>query len=135
MSAPETDTPRPLSPHLSIYRFHSSMALSILHRIAGVAMTGALVLFIVWLAAAAYDADLFETFTALLKTPFGMVVLALASFVFYFKFAAGMRHLWWDTGRGFAITSIDKSSVLVILFTLIMTGLTWGFVYAQYCQE
>jgi succinate dehydrogenase / fumarate reductase, cytochrome b subunit len=135
MSEPESGVSRPLSPHLSVYRFHTSMALSILHRVAGVAMTGALVLFIIWLAAAAYNADMFESFSALLKTPVGMVILAAASFVFFFKCAAGIRHLWWDTGHGFAIKSVDRSGIIVILFTLIMTGLTWGFVYAQYCQE
>jgi len=45
---------RPLSPHLSIYRFHFSMALSILHRASGVALIGALMAFILWLWAAAY---------------------------------------------------------------------------------
>ena len=135
MSSPDPVASRPLSPHLSVYRFHFSMAMSILHRIAGVAMTGALVLFIAWLWAAAYDAELFDCFSALLRSTFGIIVLVAASFVFYFKFATGLRHLWWDTGRGFAIKQIDASAVLAVAFTIIMTAVTWGFVYTQYFQE
>ncbi|MBA4275039.1 MAG: succinate dehydrogenase, cytochrome b556 subunit [Alphaproteobacteria bacterium] len=135
MASNDTGASRPLSPHLSIYRFHFSMALSILHRASGVAMTGALVLFIVWLWAAAYDGSLFESISDILRSTLGMILLALTSFVFYFKFATGLRHLWWDTGRGFALKSIDTSGVLAIIFTVFMTGLTWGFVYMQYCQE
>lgn len=135
MASHDTGASRPLSPHISIYRFHFSMALSILHRAAGVAMTGALILFIGWLWSAAYDGEWFDCISDLLRSTLGMVVLGLASFVFYFKFATGLRHLWWDTGRGFALKSIDTSGILAIVFTVVMTGLTWGFVYIQYCQE
>ena len=45
---------RPLSPHLSIYRFAYTMALSILHRITGVALSAGLVLLVVWLGGAGW---------------------------------------------------------------------------------
>lgn len=135
MSSSDSGASRPLSPHLSIYRFHLSMALSILHRAAGMALFGALLLFILWLWSAAYDAELFDCLSGLLRTPVGIAVLVAASFVFYFKFATGMRHLWWDTGRGFALKSLDKSGYFTIAFTFIMTALTWGIVYCLYFQE
>lgn len=132
MDSHDPSASRPLSPHLSVYRFHFSMALSILHRAAGCAMTGALVLFILWLWAVAYDAELFDCLSRLLRSTPGMVVLVAATFVFYFKMGTGLRHLWWDTGRGFALKSIDTSGVLAILFTLVMTALTWGFVFMDF---
>ncbi len=135
MSTPEPSSSRPLSPHLSVYRFHFSMALSILHRASGVAMTGALIIFIAWLWTAAYDAESFDCITGLLRTPVGIALSVAASFVFFFKCATGLRHLWWDTGRGFAISSIDTSGRLAIFGAVLLTALTWGYAYLHYFQE
>lgn len=135
MSSSDPGASRPLSPHLSVYRFHLSMALSILHRAAGMALTGVLVLFIVWLWAAAYSGECFDAINGLLRTPVGLVLLIGVSLVFNFKFVTGLRHLWWDTGAGFAVPSIDKSGRLVLLLTVVLTLIVWAFVYCTYFQE
>jgi succinate dehydrogenase / fumarate reductase cytochrome b subunit len=41
-----TKSARPLSPHLGIYRWQYTMALSILHRVTGVALSVGLLLFV-----------------------------------------------------------------------------------------
>ena len=120
---------RPLSPHLSVYRFHLSMALSIFHRIAGVAVAGMLALFVCYIWAAAYSDACFTAMQSFLASLPGQVMLVAASAVFYFKFASGLRHLWWDTGRGFSIPSLDASARLIIAFTLVATALTWAIVW------
>lgn len=123
-----TPAPRPLSPHLSVYRFHLSMALSILHRIAGVVLVGALILIVLWLYGAAYDTLLFTDITSCLKSTLGKIVLAGFTIIFYLKFALGLRHLLWDTGHGFALSNVDKSAYGAIIFTIGMSVLTWYFI-------
>lgn len=135
MSQPDLGAGRPLSPHLSIYRFHFSMALSILHRIAGVALVAALIGVVIWVYAAAYAPDLFEYMARFMSSTLGMILISAGTFVFYFKMFTGLRHLWWDTGRGFEKSAIDTSGKLAILFTLIATGITWGYIFAHHCTE
>src|SRR5688572_13549987 len=107
-----TDTGnRPLSPHLSVYRFHLTMALSIIHRILGVALAGALVLVIVWLWAAAYSPECFAAMAECLKTPLAQGILLLATCGFYLKMALGIRHLVWDAGYGFEVATARKSGL------------------------
>lgn len=120
--------PRPLSPHLSIYRFHLSMALSILHRITGVALVGALCVLVLWMWAAAYDTLLFSQITACLHGVIGRIALAAFTVIFYLKFALGLRHLLWDTGRGFALVNVDRTAYAAIVFTIGMSALTWYFI-------
>lgn len=128
LAQPLSPAPRPLSPHLSVYRFHLSMALSILHRITGVALVGVLILIVLWLYAAAYDTLLFSDITSCLKSTLGKVALAGFTVIFYLKFALGLRHLLWDTGRGFALSNVDKTAYAAIVFTLLMSALTWYFI-------
>jgi succinate dehydrogenase / fumarate reductase cytochrome b subunit len=52
---------RPLSPHLQVYRFQWTMALSILHRITGVALAVGTLLLVWWLVAAASGPEAFAT--------------------------------------------------------------------------
>ena len=47
-------TSRPLSPHLSIYRWPITMTLSILHRTTGVALSLGLIALVVWLESIAF---------------------------------------------------------------------------------
>jgi succinate dehydrogenase / fumarate reductase cytochrome b subunit len=107
------------------------LALSILHRASGVALIGAVMAFILWLWAAAYNSVLFYSLNTFLQSKAGMALLTIATFVFYFKCATGLRHLWWNTGRGFQLKSIDASGIAAIVFTVIATALTWVFV----CRE
>lgn len=120
---------RPLSPHLDIYRFHFSMALSILHRVASMAVLGMVVILIAWLWAAAYSPECFEGLSTLIATPIGQVLLLLASFVFYFKLASGLRHLIWDAGYAFERRQIDRTGRLAIAFAVIATAFTWAIVW------
>jgi succinate dehydrogenase / fumarate reductase cytochrome b subunit len=116
---------RPLSPHLSIYKFHLTMVLSILHRILGVSLVGVLAFIVAWLWAAAYAPDCFAAMTDFLQTPIAGGMLLAAGFAFYLKMALGLRHLWWDAGYGFTPDNARNSGILAIAFALVATLVTW----------
>lgn len=119
---------RPLSPHLQVYRWQITNTLSILHRMTGVALSLGLIPLSLWLWGAAYDAELFNCMQGLFKSPIGMLALFGWTVAFFYHFANGLRHLWWDAGRGFELPTVIKTGWLVVFFTLVMAGFTWAIV-------
>ncbi len=101
------------------------MVLSILHRATGVAMTFGLVILTAWLAAAAAGSDVYDQFAGLLSTLVGQVLLIGWSFSFFFHLANGLRHLVWDTGRGFEKQQTNASAWLAIIGALLLTAAYW----------
>src|SRR5581483_9174692 len=93
---------RPLSPHLQVWRWHVTMAGSILHRATGVALYVGALIVAGWAAALASGPDAYASYLHLLGSPIGEVVLAGLTFAIFYHLANGLRHLVWDTGRGFA---------------------------------
>ncbi|HSN51424.1 MAG TPA: succinate dehydrogenase, cytochrome b556 subunit [Woeseiaceae bacterium] len=116
---------RPLSPHLSIYRWPITMVLSILHRVTGVAMSIGLIVLAAWLMQAAAGPEAYLKFTTLMGTMAGRLLLVGWSFAFFFHAANGIRHLAWDTGRGFDKQSADRSAWLVLAFAVAMNTIFW----------
>lgn len=116
---------RPLSPHLSIYRWHLSMVMSILHRMTGVALVfGALIP--AWLIiAAALGVDIYSATTHMINTPIGYVLLLGWTLAFYYHLFNGIRHIFWDFGLGFALKTAQRNGILVLIFTLLATAATW----------
>lgn len=119
---------RPLSPHLTIYRWPITMTLSILHRMTGVALSVGLIAFVVWLEAIAYDAVPYDTVMAALASLPGQVVLAGFAFSFFFHLCNGIRHLVWDTGRLFEKNQVDMSSWIVLITSIALTIGCWFIV-------
>jgi succinate dehydrogenase / fumarate reductase, cytochrome b subunit len=116
---------RPLSPHLSIYRWPVTMTLSILHRASGVALSVGFMLLAVWLVSAAEGREVHERLAALLQSAGGRIVLVILSFAFFFHLTNGVRHLIWDLGYGFEIRQANASSWVVLGATLVLTLLYW----------
>ena len=117
---------RPLSPHLQIYRPQITSVLSILHRISGVVMSLGLLLLAYWLAAAASGPESYETAIALLGSVAGRLLLFGWTLAFFYHFLNGIRHLEWDTGRGFELPQVVRSGWLVVVLSLVLTLLMWG---------
>ena len=92
---------RPLSPHLQVYRWPISMALSILHRVTGVGLGIGTLLLTWWLVAAAVSDEAFASVQWFLATPIGLLLLFGWTLALFFHFFAGIRHLVWDAGYGF----------------------------------
>ncbi len=124
-----TQHPRPLSPHLGIYRWQITNTLSILHRITGVGLVLGVVLLAVWLVAAAWCPNFFPAMQDGLGTIVGKLLLLGWTAAFYYHLANGLRHLNWDMGRGFALADVTASGWLVVAFTVSMTLFTWTYAY------
>ena len=116
---------RPLSPHLTIYRWPITMALSILHRMTGVALSVGLIIFVIWLEAIAYDATLYDSLRSAMTSLPGQALLLGWCFSFFFHLANGVRHLIWDTGRLFEKSQAEVSAWFVIAAAFVMTAGFW----------
>ena len=120
---------RPLSPHLQVYRPQITSVLSITHRMTGIALAGGALVLSYWLTAATYGPDAFATAQGVIGSWVGQVVLGGLLFSLYYHLANGVRHLIWDAGAGFDLTSVRRTGILVILFAIGMTAATLGCAY------
>ena len=116
--------PRPLSPHLQVYRPMYTMVTSITHRATGCALALGLALLAWWLLALAAGPVAYARACLVLGSPLGW--LALAGFVvaFWFHFCNGLRHLNWDLGRGLEKASARRSGTWVVIAALGLTAAT-----------
>lgn len=119
---------RPLSPHLTIYRPQITSVLSIMHRITGVALYAGSLLLMAWLWSAAYASEFYAQIQECLASTAGKVLLIGWTSAFYYHLSNGVRHLFWDMGKGLDIPCATKSGWLVLGLTLLMTVFTWSFV-------
>jgi succinate dehydrogenase / fumarate reductase cytochrome b subunit len=114
---------RPLSPFITVYRWSYTMTLSILHRITGVALALALLGLVAWLLSASRGADAYATFTPLLLSIPGKLLVVLAMAALIYHCCNGLRHLAWDMGWGFERVEARRSAALVVIVTLIAAAL------------
>jgi succinate dehydrogenase / fumarate reductase cytochrome b subunit len=119
---------RPLSPHLQVYRWPLSMALSILHRATGIALAVGLLLVVWLLLGLAHGPESYATARAFCASWLGMILLFGWSWALFFHLCNGIRHLFWDVGKGFGIVQAYRSGVAVIVISLVLTGLVWACV-------
>jgi len=116
---------RPLSPHLTIYRWPLTMILSILHRATGVSLSVGLIIFSVWLFAIAFGEQYFTFFVYVFSNWIGRFLLVVWTFAFFLHFCNGLRHLYWDTGRGFDRERVEISARIVVFSSLLLTSIFW----------
>jgi len=116
---------RPLSPHLSIYRWPITMTLSILHRATGVAMSLGFVVLVAWLFDAASGEESYAIFVQAMGSTIGRLLLIGWSFAFFFHLSNGVRHLFWDTGRGFEKQQANASAWIVLVAATVLTAGFW----------
>jgi len=118
--------PRPLSPHLQIWRWHVTMATSILHRVTGCGLyVGGLIL-VGWAVALASGPDAYATYVGLLGSPLGKLVLFGLTLCVFYHMANGVRHLVWDMGKGFLPKTADFTAVVVMAFAVVATIAVWA---------
>jgi len=119
---------RPLSPHMSVYRWPITMTLSILHRLTGAGLSLGFVVLALWLSSASSGKEPYTETIDLLSSTVGRLVLIALLFSFFFHFCNGVRHLVWDTGRGFERQQSNVSAGLVIVMTVVLSFVFWLFV-------
>jgi succinate dehydrogenase / fumarate reductase cytochrome b subunit len=115
---------QPLSPFW-IYKWQYSMALSILHRVTGCALSVGMVLLVYWLVAAATGGEMYDDAVSFFRHPVIRIFLAGFSFAFFYHLANGVRHLAWDVGHGFEKKTARASGWLTFLGAIALTGFFW----------
>ncbi len=129
MATVHSPRPRPLSPHLSIWRWRPNMAVSILHRATGNAMAfGAVLLFTWWLLAAASGPATYASWYRVAHGWLGLIVGIGFTWAMFQHMGSGLRHLVMDTGANYEIHANQRSALLTMAFSVIMTGLVWALV-------
>jgi succinate dehydrogenase / fumarate reductase cytochrome b subunit len=121
---------RPLSPFMFPvwYRFQIGSALSILHRLTGIALVVGSILLAWWLIAVAAGGELFAVTHGFIASPIGMLLLFLWSVAFFYHLCSGIRHLAWDIGYGFEIRDAHRNGYAVIVATVLFTLIAWLYV-------
>ncbi|MRG71986.1 succinate dehydrogenase, cytochrome b556 subunit [Alphaproteobacteria bacterium HT1-32] len=117
---------RPLSPHLQVYRPQITSVLSISHRITGIALAVGTILLVYWLGAAAAGPEAYATAQGFIGSWFGLLLLAGWSFCLFYHLANGIRHLFWDAGKGFEIETMELTGKIVVAAAVILTVLAWA---------
>ncbi len=115
---------RPLSPHLQIYRPQLTSITSILTRITGNALIVAALLGVWWLLAAATSPAYFAFADAVVRSWFGKLVFFLSLLAVWYHYFAGLRHLYFDAGKGLDVATAEKLGIGCIAGSVIMTVIT-----------
>jgi succinate dehydrogenase / fumarate reductase cytochrome b subunit len=120
---------RPLSPHLQIFRLMFTMLMSIVHRITGMALYFGSILLVWWLTAAATGPRYFDFVQDIFSSWPGLIVLFGLSWALLHHFLGGIRHLIWDTGRGFQLATVELLARLTLLGSIVLTIALWALAY------
>ena len=123
-----TQTPRPLSPHLQVYRPMLTTAMSIFHRITGVALYVGTLLLAWFLFSVASGGEAFATAQSFFGSIFGKLILFGYTWAMLHHMLGGVRHFIWDTGRGFELDTVEWLARLTIIGSLLLTVLFWAAV-------
>ncbi len=120
---------RPLSPHLQVYRWEWTMAYSILHRATGIALSVGTLYMTWWLVALAMGPESFAVVQDFSGTIIGRLILFGWTGALFYHFGNGVRHLFWDAGKGFELEAAAKSGHTVIGFAVVATVVVWAIAY------
>jgi succinate dehydrogenase / fumarate reductase, cytochrome b subunit len=112
---------RPTSPHALIYRWQIGNTLSILHRVTGAALALGLIALGYWLISLADGPNSYMSAARFFEGPIGLTVLLGWTFAFWFHLLNGIRHLFWDAGRGFERTQRHASGWAAVLGAIVLT--------------
>ena len=116
---------RPLSPHMQIYRWPLPMLMSILHRITGCALYFGTLLMAWWLTAAGAGPKPYGKVASFVDSYFGRLVLFGYTWTLIHHMLGGIRHLIWDTGRGFSQQEREGLALATGVGSVILTVLLW----------
>ena len=123
--------PRPLSPHLQIYRWPITMATSIAHRVTGLALATGTLVVAWWLIAAASGPDAYDLFSRVARNIGGQIALFAFAWSLSFHLLNGIRHLAWDVGLGFEVRTANRSGAAVVGLSLLLAIGAFVFAYVQ----
>lgn len=122
---PLAERRRPLSPNIQIYRPQLTSVLSIVNRITGVVLSLGAVGLVVWVGAAAAGRRPFDAIQGAITSWGGQIVLFGCTFAFFLHLCGSIRHLVWDTVRGFELRSIYISGWAIVAASVVLTAAAW----------
>ena len=120
-----TSSNRPLSPHLQVYRPQLTSILSITHRATGIALSLGIILLIAWILATAAGENYFKTVNSIITSWLGKLVLVGFTWALFYHLCNGVRHLFWDAGFGFELSTVYKSGYATVGASVLLTAAAW----------
>jgi succinate dehydrogenase / fumarate reductase cytochrome b subunit len=117
---------KPLSPHLQVWRWHVTMAASIATRATGVALYVGVLIVAVGAATLAAGPDAYGVYIGLLGSPLGLLVLFGLTVSIFYHLAAGLRHLVFDSGKGFLPATANATAWAAFAFAAVASVLVFG---------
>ena len=138
------NTARPLSPHLTIWKWGPHMLVSILHRATGVTMaTAGVTVLVWWLTAAASGAEAYADFHRMVVDAgaddgFARVTNILArllgvglTWALFQHMASGLRHLVLDAGAGYELKTNKTWAIATLIASATATALVWAYILTR----
>ena len=117
--------PRPLSPHLQVYRPQLTSVMSIMHRVSGAVLATGSLLVALWLVALAAGPAVFNPVADAMQHPLGQLVVFGYSLALVYHGLNGIRHLMWDLRVGLEIKQVYQSGYFVLGLTVLVTAALW----------
>jgi succinate dehydrogenase / fumarate reductase cytochrome b subunit len=121
---------RPLSPHLTIYRWQMTMLGSITHRLTGMALSVGALALAWWLVSISNGPESFAIFMAWAASPLGLILLFGFTWSLAFHLLNGVRHLAWDMGYGFDKHVATQTATLVFVLSLVIAAGLFAFAWS-----
>ncbi len=122
---------RPLSPFMlgQYYRFQWTSLLSFAHRTTGIGLAIGALLLVAWLVAIAGGPEWYTAVATHVTAWYGQVLLFGWTWAICYHLCNGIRHLFWDIGRGFDLKTAERSGYLVVATSLVLTAAAWALAY------
>ena len=117
--------PRPLSPHLQVYKPQLTSVLSIMHRGTGVVIAIGAVIIALWFWSIMLGPEAYDCISGFLNSVFGKVLLVVWTACTAYHLFNGIRHLFWDFGYGFELSQTYTSGWLVVIASVVFTVGVW----------
>jgi succinate dehydrogenase / fumarate reductase cytochrome b subunit len=124
--------PRPLSPHLQVYRWQVQMVTSILHRGTGIVLALGSLLVVWGMVALAAGPEQWAQFGGFARSPLGFLILFGWSWSLAYHLLNGVRHLAQDAGYAFDIRGFMLNSWISIIGSLVLTAIIWAIAMMQW---
>jgi len=121
---------RPLSPHLSAYRFTLTMAMSIAHRITGAGLYVGMLLLVWFLLATSANASDFAFFSGFIQSFFGRLILFGFTWSLFHHLLGGVKYLIWHAGFGLEAPERELLTQATLIGGLALTVVVWVVGYA-----
>jgi len=118
---------KPLSPHIQIYKPQISSFTSIFHRATGIFLYIGVVLICWAIVHYAYQVEILADGEIEEKTCdcswkyLVYVAVLMWSFSLYYHMCNGIRHLFWDIGKGFEKKTANRNGILVLITSAMLT--------------